>query len=103
VPLDQLGELLETTNNHLRPIPEGLEPKASGSCGVGVTIDPEESNIGSSLEQRRRVARATHRAVDDQSVRYGEEELHHLPNHYREMRERRLHNRLLEPFRRSRT
>ena len=103
VPLDQLGELLETTLDDLHPRPEGSEPETSSGDGVGVTVDPEQADVGSSLEQRRRMATTTDGAIDDQSVRHGEEELHHLPDHHREMRERRLHIRLLEPCCRSRT
>jgi hypothetical protein len=83
--IDQLGELLESSLHDLRPIPEGLEPKPGGRYGVGVTVDSVETNVGSRAEQRSRVACATDRAIDDQSHRYWQEELHDLPNHHREM------------------
>ena len=52
VALDQLGELLETTFHHLRPIARRARAGASGSDGVGVTVDPEQAEVGPSVEQR---------------------------------------------------
>ena len=38
----------------VRPIPEGREPRAGGSHGVGVTVDAEHTHVGSRVEQQRR-------------------------------------------------
>ena len=65
------AELLETSLHHLRPIAEASEAGASGSHGVGVTVDAEQVHVGPRVEQRGRVACATDRAVDDQSAGTG--------------------------------
>ena len=75
--------------------PKACEPETSGCDGVGVTVDPEQRTSGRASSSSGGVAAATDRAVDDQAGRHGQEELHHLPWHHREMRELRLHVRLL--------
>ena len=92
---DQIAELLESSVHHLDPRPEGCEPDPSGLDGIGVTVDPEQTDVGPGLEQERRMTAAADRAVDEQPGRHRQEELHHLPGHDREMRELRLHTRLL--------
>ena len=88
------AELLESSVHHLRPIAEASESGAGGFHGVGVTVEAEHMHVGPRVQQHRRVASATDRAVDDHPSGHRQEELHHLPSHHREMREL-LHIRLL--------
>ncbi len=103
VPIDQVDELFEPTLNHLRTPPEGCKTTTGDNGGAGVAVDSEEAQIRSRVEKRCGVAGATHGAIDDQAFRHGRKEFHHLPDHDREVRELRLHIRLLEPFRRNRS
>ena len=55
----------------------------------------EHVYVGARLQQHRRVATATDRAVDDHTFGHRREELDHLPSHHREMRELLRHPFLL--------
>ena len=63
------AEPLESPVCHLRPIAEASEPGAGGFHGVGVTVEAEHAHVGARVQQRGRVATATHRAVDNQPFR----------------------------------
>ena len=88
---DQIAEQLESSVHHLDSRPEGREPGPSGRHGVGITVDPEQTDVGPGFEQERGMTAAADRAVDEQPGRHRQEEFHHLPGHDREMRELRLH------------
>jgi hypothetical protein len=74
---------------------EDLSLVVRGTARVEPAVARTEVDAASVVEERRGMACAAHGAINNQSGRYGQEELHHLPCHHREMRELRLHIRLL--------
>ena len=94
-----VGELLESSVHHVRPrSPKGASRgRATATASASRSIPSSRTSGRASSSRPRGPAPPTVQSTIS-PVRNGQEELHHLPGHHREMRELRLHILLLDRF-----
>jgi hypothetical protein len=83
LPADDLGDVFEAAMHDPDSVPERSETlPGRGDC-VCITIDAEQCDVRSGLEEEVGVPTASDRRIDDGSRRHRCEELEHFPGHHR--------------------